>query len=683
MEQPSTGDQVNNKTEINTSGGAVFDGSFTVKGDLIGRDKNIHIAADQSYDVGGLPSPYLGLNPYTYNERGKYAGRDREIAEAVRELTQPDAQRTLFFITGASGSGKSSFAQAGLLPALEAHYAERSKTLVRLPIVRPGPNPAAQLKDALGPLGIASLADLAQPRTGTPAVLVLDQFEEFFTQSPPDQRAATFEQLAQLPPFARSQLHIIATLRSDYLNELFDQQALWEVAKRGLELRQMSEVALQAAIQRPLRAQAERDAAYAEKRFEPSLLEKLAQQASSEPSLLPLLQVTLDELWRKRKRLTLSSYAVEKDGEFVRDGELTDAIQRRADDVLTFADYDEAQPAKKRTEAERDTVLATLLDLVAVSLDDKNQRDVRISRRMDALAPERRKLAEDLAHARLLSITAHHAEVVIVQPTTIEVVNIIHESLISNWHVLSERENAQRAQLQRRARFEQDLRDWLANEKSNDYLLKDMALGRARELDRANDIALNDDPNARELFRRSTEASEAEQQRRIREAEERVAFERRSARRTRIFSAGLAVLLVASLIASGLAVRSGQEAERQRQVAVTSANDPTQYYRDPTRGRKCRAAEGAEPAKNSRGGARPRQSASANLEVSRLGRASPQQSKPRARSQPAAQHRVVSRDAHARGSLQHSGNAATQPAPQSIPSEAHRRSAERRLQPQR
>ena len=39
--------------------------------------------------------------------------------------TKAGAERTLLFVTGASGSGKSSFAQAGLLPALESHYQER------------------------------------------------------------------------------------------------------------------------------------------------------------------------------------------------------------------------------------------------------------------------------------------------------------------------------------------------------------------------------------------------------------------------------------------------------------------------------------------------------------------------------------------------------------------------------
>jgi hypothetical protein len=70
------------------------------------------------YDVRDLANPYLGLAAFTYAERAKYAGRERVVEQAVELLTTPGKQRVLLFITGASGSGKSSLAQAGLLPAL-------------------------------------------------------------------------------------------------------------------------------------------------------------------------------------------------------------------------------------------------------------------------------------------------------------------------------------------------------------------------------------------------------------------------------------------------------------------------------------------------------------------------------------------------------------------------------------
>jgi hypothetical protein len=110
-------------------------------------------AIPDPYNVQGLPNPYLGLQPFTYAERAKYAGRDAQIAVALTKLTTPGEQRTLLFITGASGSGKSSFAQAGLIPALEQHYQQRHQT-VRHAVFRPSKQPMAMLGDALLQLGM-------------------------------------------------------------------------------------------------------------------------------------------------------------------------------------------------------------------------------------------------------------------------------------------------------------------------------------------------------------------------------------------------------------------------------------------------------------------------------------------------------------------------------------------------
>ncbi len=102
-------------TNINTDGGAVVGGDVNVgSGKFVGRDE-ITITEEVAYNVEGLENPYLGLMPFTYDERDIYAGRDDEIDDAVARLTTPGAQQVLLFVTGGSGSGKSSLVQAGLL----------------------------------------------------------------------------------------------------------------------------------------------------------------------------------------------------------------------------------------------------------------------------------------------------------------------------------------------------------------------------------------------------------------------------------------------------------------------------------------------------------------------------------------------------------------------------------------
>jgi hypothetical protein len=299
--------------------------------------------AERAYDVRGLPNPFLGLRSFTYDDRESYAGRERTIEFAVQKLTEPGAQRTLLFITGASGSGKSSFDQAGLLPALEVYYAQRGFT-AHGAVFRPSRHPLAGLADTLLQLGLPAHTLDLEALMATPArfypfvqnqmlpsqinVLIVDQFEELFTESEPRERDALFVFLEGIPAFSALRTHIITTLRADYLPELFEHKALYDIAKQGIDLRAMREAELREAIQRPL----QQSYPNADKRFEDALLEKLARDASGDAAYLPLLQVTLEDLWA-RGSLKLSAY-----------GTLTDAIQRRAEEVYTYSDAEDQQP---------------------------------------------------------------------------------------------------------------------------------------------------------------------------------------------------------------------------------------------------------------------------------------------------------------------------------------------------
>ena len=138
-----------------TNGGGGFDqrGQQVHEQTNVAGDQIIN-TGDQAYDVSGLENPYLGLKAFTYEERAYYAGREAEVARGVSLLTAPGSERTLLFVTGASGSGKSSFVQAGLLPALERYYQQRGQ-IVRWAVMRPSGQPLARLGDALGQVGLS------------------------------------------------------------------------------------------------------------------------------------------------------------------------------------------------------------------------------------------------------------------------------------------------------------------------------------------------------------------------------------------------------------------------------------------------------------------------------------------------------------------------------------------------
>src|SRR5512138_2411532 len=150
--------------------------------------------------------------------------------------------------------------------------------------------------------------------------------------------------------------------------------------------------ALREAIQQPFRVTyPDKD-----KRFQDELVQRLAGDAAEDAAYLPLLQVTLEEIWRKGM-LTLGSYT-----------NLADAIKQRADKVLEYQNYDAAQPSQPRLREEQAAILNLCLDLVDVSLDDEARRDVRRRRSKDELisgAPERARLIDTLAQARLMSVS--------------------------------------------------------------------------------------------------------------------------------------------------------------------------------------------------------------------------------------------------------------------------------------
>jgi hypothetical protein len=531
-------------------------------------DQQIIITAEKTYDVRGLPNPYLGLRAFTYDDRDRFAGRRQLIDAAVRKLATPGEQRTLMFVTGASGSGKSSFVLAGLIPALESHYRRRNLA-IRHAIFRPSRHPLATLTDVLQQLNLSINNPIVNDKSLLPAgynttidtdrtksseaeqypsvslrgtrdrvsLLVIDQFEELFIQSDREQREFFFNVLETLPSFPALQIHVICTLRADYLPELFEHKVLYDVAKQGIDLRAMSREDLREALQRPLQH------AYptGDKQFEEALIDRLTRDAAEDSTYLPLLQATLEDLWW-RGSLTLSAYS-----------NLTEAIRQRAERVYTYTDYDEAQTISRST-SDQATIMQLFLDLVEVSLDDNARRDVRRRRTATELErgdPIRRRLIDNLCNARLLSKSLERQGEV-----EVEVVDIIHETLITNWERLRKVIVIERSTLQQRVRLEQALQEWLIHGRDNAYLLNGLRLAEAQELDKRSDISLRN-PDSQQLLRESLLVNEVERRRKV--------------RRSRLTIAALGFLFAIVLSISVLAFRAQRLAEEQARVAEGQA----------------------------------------------------------------------------------------------------------------
>lgn len=91
--------------------------------------------------------PYKGPEAFREEDRELFYGRDREIARVLNTCKSSK----LVVVTGASGCGKTSLVQAGLLPRL------REQGYRVLPVIRPGTSPLKALEKELDELNIFEL----------------------------------------------------------------------------------------------------------------------------------------------------------------------------------------------------------------------------------------------------------------------------------------------------------------------------------------------------------------------------------------------------------------------------------------------------------------------------------------------------------------------------------------------
>jgi energy-coupling factor transporter ATP-binding protein EcfA2 len=192
------------------------------------------------------PGPFRGLGRYEEADHEIYLGRSAEQTATLDRLRQ----RGLVALVGPSGSGKSSLARAGVLPAVLGGalggWPARWQSLV----VSPGKDPRAALAEALAPLlpGAAALAPAALVEALSARVdareegllIVVDQLEELATLAAAPARLWAAELLGLLGAQATPGLRVLVTLRQDLLPALLDPAVapgpLRESLARGLVL---------------------------------------------------------------------------------------------------------------------------------------------------------------------------------------------------------------------------------------------------------------------------------------------------------------------------------------------------------------------------------------------------------------------------------------------------------------
>ncbi|HZR28936.1 MAG TPA: winged helix-turn-helix domain-containing protein [Terriglobales bacterium] len=304
----------------------------------------------------GWLNPFRSLRPFGPEDSHLFFGREAERDDLLARLPRSP----VLAITGASGSGKSSLVQAGLIPALRSRQLRCGGQLIdswRIAVFRPSRDPFDYLAEVLpGQLApemniqqqtefiadcrskfacggdalrnaISALAGVSKAKPEhTHILLVADQLEEIFTLANQQVRQRYMDML-----FTASRLdgafptHLVLALRSDFSSHIEHVQPGRDLEANVYNLGGMTSAQLHKSIEERLRL--------ADTEAEPGLINTVLQDVGSRD--LALLEFVLQQLWEQQflknsgasGRLLTSSYA--------EIGGLPGALVKHADEVYS------------------------------------------------------------------------------------------------------------------------------------------------------------------------------------------------------------------------------------------------------------------------------------------------------------------------------------------------------------
>ena len=518
-------------------------------------------------------SPYRGLAAFEEQDAGLFFGREAATAQVLDRMSQHLAGAGLLVVSGVSGAGKSSLLRAGVLPRIRAAGLASAPgaacwpcvvlTPTRAPLdelalrvgllagtdasaVRRGlaadpagfalPARQAALARPPGPAGDRDgpAADGGQPSPQRRVLLVVDQFEELFTQCAEEgQRRAFITALhaaatAAHGPDQAPAAVVVLGVRADFEARCADYPELAEAVQDRYLVTAMTERQLRMAITEPAK---EADSGVDDDLVEVLLAEvRTGQPRTFGAGVLPLLSHALDQSWRSRtgQALTLADY--ERTGGI--DGAVAASAQRA---------YDRLNPAQQAAARQ------VFLRLTATSADgvDSADRATRVELtegKSPAEAQDVEAVLEAFAAERLLTLAAGAVEV-------------SHEALLTAWPLLRDTWLADtHADRIVRTRLHATAAEWARHSRDRSYLYTGTLLATAA----GTAARIGADPA------RHPPLGQTEQD--FLHASDHA--HRRTVRRRQGLVALLAALVIGLAAATVLAVRAGQQVAQQRNIAL-------------------------------------------------------------------------------------------------------------------
>jgi WD40 repeat protein/transcriptional regulator with XRE-family HTH domain len=515
----------------------------------------------------GAGSPYRGLTAFGEQDAGLFFGREMATTAVVGRMAALLAGAGLLVVSGASGAGKSSLLAAGVLPRLRAAgLAEEPGAawwpqLVFTPTRAPLDELALQAAaltgaDAAGvrreleahPEGFALTARqaaTARPRepAGAPAagrtqrrrlVLVVDQFEELFTQCDQEaQRRAFITALHAATtshgPDQTPAALVVLGVRADFETRCADYPDLAGPVQDRYLVTAMTERQLRLAITEPAKT--------ADSAVDDDLVAVLlAEVANGQPGTtgagaLPLLSHALDQAWRHRAGQTVTLADYERTGGI--EGAVAASAQRA---------YNQLTPAQQTAARQVFTRLAaTSTD--GIDTADRATRADLTAGKTPAETTDVNQVLEAFAAERLLTLAAGTVE-------------LSHEILLTAWPLLRDTWLADtHADRIARTRLRTTAAEWDHHARDPSYLYNGTLLEAATSAaarvgaDPARHPPLG--PAEREFLQASDRA-----------------HHRRTRRRQGLLALLTALVIGLTLVAV-LAIRASQQAAHQRDVAIS------------------------------------------------------------------------------------------------------------------